>query len=546
VSLSSLLLIAVAPIVYWGLGLPWLIGNRRIALAPLLGCALAGLYAEWAMIAGLSVPIVSAGALVASLGVSVYRARHSEGLKTDFLEWLPFYFVSVLIAALSPFPVLGHWGGDWLITYQMGEAVMSGSLPASMLTRPPLFGASTAPLWLFQRGLIPYQVMAAVASAATVTATLRVVRFLSPSARALLMLPLVLSPFFLHNTAAAWSKLLAGAFVLIAIVEALQSKRVASALLFALAVAVHEGYIIWAPCVLLCHAVGPGRWRAVARAAGAMAVAGLIIVGPLLLWVLVKYGLAAKIAASPSVTDRAASTVPFATKSVLAVLTAFVGWGPIEVIARWLGQPHPASSAVVAKEGYWLITNWITTLSGTLLGFLFPFLVAHRALRSAPRPATWPPLGAAWAIVGVSVAVLMNGILPGFYSSEGTAQNALAPLQLGIYAGAVSLLASNQRLEALRRVCAITALAGTLPWLLLNAGTSMGLFASASFRERFRTASEGDFFRVIDNGLKPLGMAAFPVVPLAMCAALVAVYFMSRRSATLARHETPRASAESL
>src|SRR5207249_3237255 len=109
------------------------------------------------------------------------------------------------------FPVLGSWSGDWLQMYQMGEAVAAGNVPSTMLARPPLFGASTAPLWLIEPGLIPYQLMAAVASAAAITTTFRFMRFLRPNAGLMLLVPLVISPFFLHNTAAAWSKLLAGA-----------------------------------------------------------------------------------------------------------------------------------------------------------------------------------------------------------------------------------------------------------------------------------------------------------------------------------------------
>lgn len=510
-SVAALWLLVVAPLPYWALGLPWMSADR-VRLAPLVGCALAGLYAEWAMIAGLPVLPAIGIAVVASAAVVVYRWRRLGDATEAILEWLPVYWVSVLAASLSPFPVLGSWSGDWLILYQMGEAVIAGDLPRTMLTRPPLFGASTAPLWLLQSGLIPYQLMAAVASAAAVTATFHFMRFLRPNASRLLLVPLMLSPFFLHHTAAAWSKMLAGALVLAALVEAFRSQRVAGALLFALAVAVHEGFIIWAPCLLLCYAAGPERWRGLLKASMPMAAAGVLIVGPLVAWILWKYGLDAKVVANPAVTDTI--PMPLPQKTALGILASFIGWGPFEVVARWAGHADATASGTIAKEGYWLITSWNTTVAATMAGFLLPFVGALREIRRTPRPGALPGLGA-WATVGLTIVIVLNSALAGFYSSEGMTQAALVPLVLGVYAVLATQLAplGNDALAPLRRVALLTIVVGTLPWLLLNAGTSAGLWLSEAMRQRFLSGSEGDYFRVVDNGLQPLGMAAFPAVP---------------------------------
>src|SRR6266536_117327 len=181
-NLTAIALVVIAPLPYWILGLPWVMGSPRSRLAPLVGCTLAGVYAEWAMITGLPVRAVTVVALSVSAAYVLYRRSVARDVVNDIVEWLPFYFVSMLAASLSPFPVLGDWSGDWLILYRMGESVLGGDLPSNMLTRPPLFGAATAPLWIVADGLIPYQIMAAVASAASVTATLHFVRLLRPGA----------------------------------------------------------------------------------------------------------------------------------------------------------------------------------------------------------------------------------------------------------------------------------------------------------------------------------------------------------------------------
>jgi hypothetical protein len=480
------------------------------------------------MMLGLPIAVTIAAAVITSAALAVYRGGRVPRIREEVGEWVPLYCVSVLAASVSPFPVLGAWSGDWLLMYEMGQAVMSGDLPANMLARPPLFGASAAPLWLLQSGLIPYQLMAAVASAAAMTAVLHFIHFLRPGASRLLLLPLLISPFFLHHTAAAWPKLLAGALILSASVEALKSVRMAGALFFALAVSVHEGSVVWAPFLVLCCARGPKRWREFGKTVGAMAAAALLIVAPFVVWVLREHGLQAKIASSP-VLEENINGLPFFAKTALATITAFVGWGPVEVLIRWWNHPDPIAPAVVGKEFYWLITSWITTLAGTLAGLLYPFWFVRSEIARVPRPSTAPGFGA-WATAGVGIAALTSSMLVAFHSTQGTMQNALVPLALGAYGLLVSrvALAEGNGLGPVRKVTWVMALFGTLPWLLINMGTAIGLRLSAGFRERFGTGSEGDYFRIIRNGLQPLGMSAFPAVPL-LCSALFVVSVLAWR-----------------
>src|SRR5438477_1746506 len=176
-NLTALLLALVAPLPYWALGMPWAFASRRTMLAPLVGCALAGITAEWSMMAhlpvGRTVVVLSGGSAIAS---AWFWNRRGEA-KDAALEWLPCYFVSILAVSLSPFPSIGTWSGDWLLNLRVGEAVFGGSLPAPMLKRPPLLAAATAPLWTVRGGLYPYQITVAVASASALTATLQFLRW---------------------------------------------------------------------------------------------------------------------------------------------------------------------------------------------------------------------------------------------------------------------------------------------------------------------------------------------------------------------------------
>ena len=87
----------------------------------------------------------------------------------------------------------------------------------------------------------------------------------------------------------------------------------------------------------------------------------------------------------------------------------------------------------------------------------------------------------------------------------------------------------------LRRMSWLTAIVGTVPWVLTNIGTATGLWLSGAFRARMQTASEGDYFRVVDNHLSPLGMAAFPAVPVFAGLLLLAALWIERRESPFAR-----------
>ena len=534
-TVMSLILVLLAPLPYWALGAPWCLGDggRRVAMAPLVGCALAGLYAELTMIVGVSPRLGAALLSVASAGFVLARGRHLAGQLAEAVRtWLPLYFFSVLVSSISPFPVLGHWSGDWYLLYQMGEEIVRGNLPPTMLARPPLFGAAATPLWILGQGLIPYQLMSAVASASAVTVTASFTKFFWPRSSRLMWLPLLLSPFFLHHTAAAWAKLLAAGLILAAIIEARREQVWASAALFALSVATHEGSIIWAPCILAAHAAGGRGWRGAARALPALAVTGVVVAGPLLVWIAVKYGLGAKVAANPSVTDR--DQAPFIVKTAGGVVTTFIGWEPVLSLKRWLSNPQRFSAGVVAKESFWLVTSWFTTLAGTLLGLLFPFLICWRRLKGDPllRGLLRPTILAA-----VAFALIANGALCGFYSTEGTMQAAMVALALGGYGLLAGQLASAGPAADVwfRRMSWLTAIVGTVPWVLTNIGTATGLWLSGAFRARMQTASEGDYFRVVDNHLSPLGMAAFPAVPVFAGLLLLATLWIERRESPFAR-----------
>jgi len=544
----SLLLIPLAPLPYWALGLPWCArpDPRRLALAPLVGCALAGYYAELALVLGLPVR----GAVAVLTVISAVASWHlTRDARTELREaarvWLPLYFLSVVASSVSPFPIVGNWHGDWYLLYQMGASVMKGALPHEMLARPPLFGAAAAPLWILGEGLIPYQMMSAVSAASAVVAVLFFVDFFWPKAPRWLLWPLLLSPFFLHNTAAAWGKPLAAGLILGAIIEARRapagSRPWASALLLALSVAVHEGSLVWAPCVLAAYAASRRGWRGLLRCLEAMAVAGTIVIGPLLAWILLEYGLAAKIASNPALTAHdLRNQQPFVAKTALVVVTTFVGWEPLAGLARWMRNPHRLSGVVITKESFWFVTSWITTLAGTMLGLLFPFVLCWRRLAADPvlRASVRSPL----LLLSVGFALIANGVLCGYFSAAGSMQTGLVPLGLGVYGLLAGAVASDgaAALPTFRRMSWVMAVVGTLPWVLTNMTIAVGLWLSEGFRARMQAGTEGDYARILADHLRPLGMASFPEVPLVATLSLIATLWSFRGAVRRAPAEQSR------
>jgi hypothetical protein len=66
--------------------------------------------------------------------------------------------------------------------------------------------------------------------------------------------------------------------------------------------------------------------------------------------------------------------------------------------------------------------------------------------------------------------------------------------------------------------CAIAGL--RLPWALVNGAVTTGLVMSEAMHERIRNGSEGDYFRVLDDKLEPLGLIGSPTIQLLAASAL--------------------------
>ena len=86
-------------------------------------------------------------------------------LASSLAQSVLLYFVALVPIAISPFPILGNWGGDWLFLFKSGRELVEGvPMTAGTLQRPPLFGAAAVPLWIVADGLVPFQLFAAVMS----------------------------------------------------------------------------------------------------------------------------------------------------------------------------------------------------------------------------------------------------------------------------------------------------------------------------------------------------------------------------------------------
>lgn len=528
--MSVVLLAVAAPAIYWVLGAPlalWMAGERHGRYAWLLGLAVAGLTAELAVIAGVPVHwlLVAVAAVMATL-VIIWRERLLRGHLAE--EMALAYTVALFAASVSPFPILGSWSGDWLHGYELGRALLAGELPGSMLARPPLFGGAMVPLHLIVGDLASLQVMASVASAGAGLAVMELGAAVFRRAPPLkFLLPLLLSVFFLHHTAAAWSKLMAGGLLVLSWAQLLTAspgpaEKRRSALLFASAVATHEGSIVWAALTFLLM-VWPLQWRSLVRDGLRLGSAVLAIAGPFVIWSVMKYGLAARVAANPAISDVTATPLP--VKVALVTLSTFIPWSPGVVLARWLSNPAPFSSAIVAREAYWLATSSVTLLAATFVGMMVPALVAlgpkgmMRALR---------PLGAnraAW-LWGMVIGTLLTSLLAPFWSADGCMQAAHAPIALVLFA-----LLAEQALHdgKLRRLVISTLCLGFFPFVLLNAAVSAGLTFSPSFEARVRTGSEGDYQRILDHGLQSIGLSTFPWLACVILGSL-ALWLNRRRS----------------
>lgn len=498
-------------------------------LAPALGCALSGFLAEVAAMLGLPVNVTVATLSLVAVVAAFARWRHEGASLFPALKlWAGLYAYSALTVGLSPFPVVGTWGVDWRILYDAGQAVVNHTMTAEpdLLSRPPLFGAATAPLWLFSPGLLSFQFMSIVASASALAVTFVLLRRFRRDATWEWLLPLLISPFFLHHNAAAWGKFMSAALVLASLLAAWDEEWVMSSVWMALAAAVHDSAIIFVPVALWIAYLRTKSWRASLRCCLLMAVAGVLIAAPIEIWEIAKFGWAAKVAANPSVYFH--SELPWAVKTALGILSCFAAWDPVLSLVRWLSDAHPLSKATVTKESFWLLQSWVTTLTGTFLGLLFPFM--RRGFWVQLKE--WPHLRA-WIVV-LAIPLFASNALAGYYSTAGTAQAGLVPMSFGLYAwlmAAAPLEAAAFR-RFLRTSTLAMALVGTLPWLLLNVPIAMGLRWSAGFRQTFEASSEQEYAYIVTHGMDSLGLVAFPWFPLLVAVVMAGILLRDRARAT--------------
>jgi len=531
----TIVVLIIAPLLYWVLGAPFLLRRKDAGLlmAPLLGGAIAGLGAEFAFAVKWSTPITTLSLLAISALLTlfrIYRDKQGRVALANLADLYGFYLLALVPAIISPFPVLGTWDGDWLFLYEAGQSLWKGTeLTAESLQRPPLFGAGASLLWIFQEGLTPFQIYAAVMSAGAVGACVFALRMFGCNIALKRLLPLlVLTPFFLHHTAACWGKLMAAGLLVAAGAELASSKsRPAewwSALWFALAVAVHQSSLLYAPLLFGIWIVTPRQdtFSALMKWLARLAILGILLVGSFEAWTVYHYGLDAKIAANPSVAQRDPQVTLF-ENSAFVILTSFVGWAPLDSLTRWLYQPDATTVLRAGKEGFWLLTSWIQVMAGTFLGVWGPILLAgRRSLGSAiKKQRTTRP----WWILGGAAGgvVILNGLLNPFASSNGTMQTGLVGLGL---AGLLVLIANVETTlpSQHRRAIIATAIFGFVPWFFLNAGVSAGSHLSSSFREKFLNGSEGDWSRIAANDLSPLGLS-HPLLQL-VCVAALACYLL--------------------
>ncbi len=527
----TLFLIIIAPFLYWALGSLFLLQREddSLLMAPVLGGAVAGLASELAYAAGWSPQILCTALLIVSLfafGSYLFNQNFIKQVWKNLLHVYALYLLALVPALASPFPIIGTWDGDWLILYQSGLCLWEGTvMSAESLQRPPLFGGGVSLLWLFMDGLIPFQIFATVMAAGTLGAVWFAMGRLElrvSSWRVLVLL--VLTPFFLHNTAACWGKLMAAGLLLASSIELwVGNERSAvwwSAGLFALAVAVHQSSIIYLPLVGTIQLASKG-WGALSpvRFLASFGLMGFLLVGMFELWTVLHYGLEAKVAANPSIAQRDPN-VSFMANTAAVIATSFVGTAPLKPIFRWIQAEDALTIERATKESFWLLSSWVQVMAGTFLGAYLPMLLAGglpllRTLRAYLLTKSGFMLASASAAV-----ILLNGLLNPFASSHGTMQTGLVPLGLAGLLGIAVLLARDFPKRWVWGL-GITTTMGTVPWLLLNLGVLAGLEFSALFRDRFVAGSEGDWDRLQMHGLTPLGLSGFPELQLILLALLL-------------------------
>ena len=121
-------------------------------------------------------------------------------------------------------------------------------------------------------------------------------------------------------------------------------------------------------------------------------------------------------------------------------------------------------------------------------------------------------------------------------------QTALEALGLGVYGLFAGALASDEGggPSVFRRMSWLMGLLGAVPWALVNLILAAGLWLSPGFSARMQAGTEDDYARILAEHLTPLGMSAFPEVPLlAAVMTAVALWHLRRTPRPSARQANP-------
>ncbi len=533
IELGNLASLLAAPALYYVCGLPWALAAGRLHWAPLFGLAVFGLAAELAYIASVdtaTVAIVTAGVhgIAAATLVRTRYTRAPNEVMIDAREFLASYVLALVPLAIAPFPLPGRWAGDWIIAMETGYAVFTGAaLPGFALTRPPLFGAATAPLWCFGDKMISFQILSAIGSAAC----LQVVRHLLPVAnRAPLLWTIAGSLFFLQVTAAAWSKFTAAAFILAAWQSAGEQSRrtpyVAGALT-GLALATHQASVLFAPLVvirLLTATKGTaGKWYARIPSLAVFGMVAALFCLPWESFTITRYGLEAKAAANPALATR--PDIPAWANTLLAGATTLGGWGPVEAILSLASEATARDSVFASRAVFWIATSTFNTAAGTLLLLVLPaWFAAGSATVLGRFRLAWQSSGLAgrlaWAVAFAGHAVLIP-----YYSPDGSLQAGWVPAGLALLIWLAHQLAAEGP-TAVRRSVYWTLGSSYALWIVFQLGLGAALHASAAARARLR---DTDLIYIREQSLSSLGSSMFPWLQVSLLALASAILVRALR-----------------
>lgn len=509
--LPLILVILIAPLVYFAVGYPFAVRLGLPRLACVIGLAVTGWVCESIIIARLPVllPLSLLGVVSAFGWFRTETAAAGGHLRECYLV----YTWPLAAAILTPFPGMGVWSTDWLYNYQTGLGVL-GRLPygGPMLERPPLGGASCIPLWMIAEGFPTFQVWSAVTSTALVLVARELYRELGGTRQgARVWLPLLASSFFLHHTMLCWAKFMAAGLTLSGLLLMHRATRelstrqwIGGSVLFAFAVATHQSAILYVPFLVL-FAARNAPLRATAIRLGIALAAGLIIVLPFELWTIATFGLDAKVNANPAVAQRA----PNATAAALVtwmLISTVVPWNFVDDTIWCIHEQASWSSL------YWLATGVLTALAGTFVGSALPFLPL-RSARGSDR--SWLAPLTSWGFLAcVALALLGNAVLSPFAAKWGSAQTGVVPIQLLLYVVLIRWLDGAGR-ETERRVNRLALMLGIVPYALLAGAVTTWLRADPGAPETFLTWEDHDYrslFAYVDGAslafvLYPLGPA---------------------------------------